>query len=208
MKIEFKNNTCFSNIPDILIRKDNGALKIFYGSNGDLYIDIYGSYNLDGNGNYTADFYIDKNEKGYEYFEILINNIINCNVLNVSEIELMLCSDQDQVKELLNSNKAYKEKLKSSDVYHRLVQDTTITWYSDNIYDDKANKMTIEKNNNKIKLTFTDNPEDPTFGFGIRISNSGSKYDPFNLCFMMLFNQLCSLNQVDKQKTLVPKKIN
>ena len=34
----------------------------------------------------------------------------------------------------------------------------------------------IEKKDNEIILTFTDNPDDSTFGFGIRICNSGSKY--------------------------------
>lgn len=42
------------------------------------------------------------------------------------------------------------------------------------IYSEKANKLKIEKKDNKIILTFTDNPDDPTFGFGIRICNSGS----------------------------------
>ena len=97
------------------------------------------------------------------------------------------------------------ELLKNNGVYNRLVQDSAIIWYSDNIYDEKANKLKIEKKDDKIILTFTDNPDDPTFGFGIRICNSGSKYEPFNLCFMNLFNQLQVLNRQEEQKKLVLK---
>lgn len=100
---------------------------------------------------------------------------------------------------MLNSSQLYNERLKSSYAYNSLVQDSTIIWYSDNIYDEKANKLSIEKIDDEIILTFIENPDDPTFGFGIRICNSGSKYDPFNICFMNLFNQLQQLNKRDKQ---------
>lgn len=37
------------------------------------------------------------------------------------------------------------ELLKNNGVYNRLVQDSAIIWYNDNIYDEKANKLKIEK---------------------------------------------------------------
>ena len=44
MTVEFKNNDCFNKVKDILIRDENKLLKIFYGSNFDLYIDILNPY--------------------------------------------------------------------------------------------------------------------------------------------------------------------
>lgn len=207
MTVEFKNNNCFSEIKDILIRDEKNLLKIFYGANGDLYIDIFGDHNTDENGYYIATFSISQNEEIYYYFESLIDNIINCKVLDVSDIELELCSTKEQMNELLNSSQLDNETLKNSDVYNKLVQDSVIVWYSDNIYEEKANKIRIEKKNDKIILTFTDNPDDPTFGFGIRICNSGSRYDPFNVCFMNLFNQLQTLSKINGKKKLVRKKL-
>ena len=195
MIVEFKNNNYFDKVKDILIRDKKKLLKIFYGSNLDLYIDIFGDYNIDENGRYNAIFSINKNQEIYQYFENLIDNIIKCKVFDTSDIKLEICDTKEQMNELLKNN----------GVYNRLVQDSAIIWYSDNIYDEKANKLKIEKKDDKIILTFTDNPDDPTFGFGIRICNSGSKYDPFNLCFMNLFNQLQALNKQEEQKKLVLK---
>lgn len=195
MIVEFKNNNYFDKVKDILIRDNKKLLKIFYGSNLDLYIDIFGDCNIDENGQYNAIFSINKNQEIYQYFENLIDNIIKCRVFDTSDIKLEICDTKEQMNELLKNN----------GVYNRLVQDSAIIWYSDNIYDEKANKLKIEKKDDKIILTFTDNPDDPTFGFGIRICNSGSKYDPFNLCFMNLFNQLQVLNKQEEQKKLVLK---
>lgn len=209
MTIEFKDNDCFSKTKNILIKDGKKTLKIFYGANDDLYIDIFGEHNLDEYGNYTATFSINKSQEVYHYFESLIDNIIKCNVFEVSDTELEICNTQGQTNKLLNFSQLSNEILKSSYAYNSLVQDSTIIWYSDNIYDEKANKLSIEKNDNNIMLTFVDNPDDPTFGFGIRICNSGSKYDPFNICFMNLFNQLQALNKEEKQEkdpTLVKKK--
>ena len=85
------------------------------------------------------------------------------------------------------------------------MQTSTITWYSDNIYDERANILRITKSANNITLNFTDNPDDPAFGFSIRICNSGSKYDPFNICFMKLFNELQILSSKTNQMKLVRK---
>ena len=207
MTVEFKNNDYFSKIKDILIRDGKKLLKLFYGSNGDLYIDIFGEHNIDKNGRYTATFSMNQNQEIYWHFESLIDNIIKCKVFDVSDIELEIYNTKEQINELLNSGQLYNEVLKNNDVYNRLIQDSAIIWYSDNIYDEKANKLKIEKNDDEIILTFIDNPDDPTFGFGIRICNSGSKYDPFNLCFMNLFNQLQTLNKKDEQKKLLRKKL-
>jgi len=207
MKIEFKGNDYLNKVKDVLIRDGKKLLKIFYGANGDLYIDIFGDYNIDENGYYTANFSINQKEEIYSYFEGLIDNIIGCKIFDISDVELDLCNSKEQKNELLDSSQLYNEVLKNNDVYNRLVKDSGIIWYSDNIYDEKANKLIIEKEDDKIILTFVDNPDDPTFGFGIRICNSGSKYDPFNVCFMNLFNQLQNLNKRDEQNKLVRKKL-
>lgn len=74
-----------------------------------------------------------------------MDNIINCKIFSVSDIELELCNNEQEMQELLNHSKLNNEKLKQTDTYSKLVQDSSITWYSDNIYDEKANKMIIEK---------------------------------------------------------------
>lgn len=89
------------------------------------------------------------------------------------------------------------EKLYTSIINHEnkeelenLLDETTVKWYSDEIYDEKANLMMMRKEKDKIVFTFVRNPDDPTFGFGIRICNSGSKYDPINLKYMDFYNSM------------------
>lgn len=205
MTIEFKNSNFFSKAKDIFIRDDKNTLKIFYGANGDLYLDIFGSRKVDENWLYTATLLVSEEEEVYKYFETLIDDIINCNVLDTSEIELQTCDNEIEKEKLLNSVQSQNAAIKNSDTYKSLVQTSTITWYSDNIYDERANILRITKSANNITLNFTDNPDDPAFGFSIRICNSGSKYDPFNICFMKLFNELQILSNKTNQMKLVRK---
>jgi len=203
MVVEFKDNNCFSGVKDIFIRDGKKLLKIFYGANGDLYFDIFGSRNEDENGLCTATFNIKAHEDVFPHFEQLVNSIIGCEVFDMVDIELEFCDFDNDVKDELNSVQKRNENLKTKQIYKRLVHNNTIIWYSDNIYDESANILQIERNCEEIKLTFIDNPDDPTFGFGIRICNSGSKYDPFNICFMNLFNQLQLLGKDNSIRKLV-----
>jgi len=61
MEINLRDNGVFPNVKDILIRKDNKTLKIFYGGNGDLYFDIFGSIEMHDD-DITANFEIDKKD--------------------------------------------------------------------------------------------------------------------------------------------------
>lgn len=198
MILEIKDNNIYKSLKDIYIRENEKLLKIFYGGTGDLYFDIYGIHRITQNGINSATFCIDKNTALYPYFEELVNNIQNCNIYELNKLKLCEPDKEKERAEL-------QEKLKNSSNYNRLVHHDSIQWYSDSIYDEKANLLKLEKNKQGILLTFIDNPEDPTFGFGIRICNSGSKYDPFNICFMNLFHQLQELVKSDRQEK--PKKL-
>jgi len=200
MVVEFKDNNCFSGVKDVFIRDGKKLLKIFYGANGDLYFDIFGSRNKDENCLCTATFSIGQNEEIYQYFEQLVNSIVGCQVFDMSEIELELCDSDNSITDEINSVQKRNENLKTKQAYKKLVHNDIVIWYSDNIYDESAK---IERDCEEIKLTFIDNPDDPSFGFGIRICNSSSKYDPFNICFMNLFNQLQLLVKDDSIKKLV-----
>ncbi len=202
MIVEFKDSNCLSGVKDVFIRDGKKLLKIFLGANGDLYFNVFGSRNQDENGLYISTFCIKENEEIYQYFEQLFSSIMDCKVFNTSKNEFEFCNSDKGIDEI-GSVQKINVHLKMEESYKTLVHDNTIVWYSDNIYDESANILRIERDDEEIKLTFIDNPEDPSFGFGIRICNSGSKYDPFNICFMNLFNQLQLLAKETLAKTLV-----
>ncbi len=193
MVVEFKNNYIDSNLKDVYIRQDGKTLKIFFGGNGDLYFDIFGSFNYN-EGIRTSSFCINSNTDIYNYFNEFFNDVLNCKIYNNNDLEyFQTCT-----------NIELNRKLKIEDANSKLVKNEVIEWYSDSIYDEKANLLKIEKDNDKIIFTFFDNPDDPVFGFGIRICNFGSKYDPFNICFMNLYNKFQKLAKEEqyKRKTL------
>ena len=82
----------------------------------------------------------------------------------------------------------------------KLFKDNIITWYSDEIYDERANRLKIEKLEEGIKLSFLNNEEDPSKGFEIRISNGASKYFPFNMYFMHMYSDIQELAKIKEKQ--------
>lgn len=185
MVLELKQNNYFPNLKDIFLRKDNQLLKIFYGGNDDLYFDILGQRSINSDGKSSASFCIEPGDEVYADFVKLVNDIVLCNVYD----ELELFDSPGEIRKTDKNTVQWNQKLKDDWNYVRLVQEGSVYWYSDSIYDEKANLLKIDTNDEKITLSFVDNREDPIFGFGVQICNSGSKYNPFNLCFMKLFNE-------------------
>ena len=132
MEVEFKENNWFNGVKDIFIRDEKKLLKIFYGANGDLYFDIFGSLNKNENNLYTATFSIKKSEMIYSYFEQLVNDIISCKVFEPCEVR-----DAERKNEYLKTKQANK----------KLVDNDTIIWYSDNIYDESEDKLSKQNMN-------------------------------------------------------------
>lgn len=172
MQLELKDSPFWGDkIKDVFIKSDKNTLKIMYGGTDDLYMDIFGEYSVDENGNDSASFVINKNDEVYSHFETLYNNIVSA---KIGEWQ----------------SPRFNAMLKFSGAYNDLVKPDGIYFYSDNIYNEKANLLKITKDEQKISLNFVSNKEDPAWGFSIRICNSGSKYTPFNVCFMTLYNNL------------------
>lgn len=97
------------------------------------------------------------------------------------------------------------EKDKNKD---KLFERNILTWYSDEIYDERANKFSIEKLDEGIKLTFFNNPHDPNRGFGVRISNSGSKYAPLNKHFFNMYKEFQMLSKKEKAEIDIEDKLH
>ncbi len=108
MVVEFKDNNCFCGVKDIFIRDSKKLLKIFYGANGDLDFDIFGSCNKNENGLRAAIPNIKQHEEVYQYFEQFVNCIIGCEVFDMSDIELEFCDFDNDVTNELNSTQKKK----------------------------------------------------------------------------------------------------
>lgn len=203
MLIEYKDNPLFScpfynSVKNIFLRKDGKSLKIMYVDNGNLYLDIYGERVINEDGLATASFEIEESDECYDLFLRLVCDIRNAQVFEVDSVELELCFTEEEKSKKKEMTERSNKELMNKSSYQRLVNEDKIIWYSDSIYDEKANCLGIKQEANKIILEFIDNPDDPDFGFSIRIDNHGSKYDPFNVCFMRLYNSFQELNKGKK----------
>ena len=85
----------------------------------------------------------------------------------------------------------------------KLFNEGIITWYSDDYKVDKANSFSIEKIDENYKVTFKRNINNELNDLSIRIFNSGSRYSPYNFCFMRMYNKLVNYDyQIDMGEIL------
>lgn len=206
---------------DIALITEENEFKIMFGGNGDLYWvlrripkPVEYDEELDAEGicqepeiedEIYNSFYISKeNPLIYKLFDELYSDVMNCNIFQITEIEREMYSEnelKDRELELadLNEWNKYKRDL--------LVEDDKIKWHSDEQMFEYANIVTISKQAEGYLLEFAvpEQPEEEIiyrlpYTISIRFRNSGSTYDPFNVIFMRMYQELRKYDQeVEKQ---------
>ena len=159
---------------DIKLIDGSKNLTIMYGGNGDLYWSLVNDDWVSFYEGITDNFDITK--ENYEVYKSFESLILYLKATSIRE-------------ELTNYNKLYD------------VKSNEVTWISDKLIEEVANEVTISKQSEVIRLSFKTKPwvwgyDRNYFEFGmisIRFRNSGSRYRPFNLIFMNLFNELQKL---------------
>ena len=190
---------------DIVLIQDNLKLKIELGFNGDLYWYIQYSEKQEN----KVTFEISKKESEmYNIFSELYEIIKNREIYKVNSYELEFCETEEEKKELYERKRNLNENASVYINYNLLFQDKTISWHSDSTIYDEANIVNISKTEEKIILEFILYNKDMADEDSIRFSNSGSRYKPFNLVFMEMFQKLQQINlSYNKQEESKQKKI-
>jgi len=159
---------------------NNKQFIISFQNNLDLYFSLV---NFDN----EPYFIIDKsNSVLYQLFDKLYNDVKNCNIF-----------DNDK----LNKFELHRYE------YKKLFNNDIIEWKSDDYHDEIAQSFKIIKEEDFFKIEFTPLIENTNIDYfiepqlknwiSVRIRNSGSKYNPFNIIFMKLYNSLCDLDEMD-----------
>ncbi len=175
----------------IFIEEDNSYLSILYGGNLDLYWSIHSNKRTLENDSKADTFTITKeNYKLYNLFENLYNDIKEINLFEDFE------EDKDRYRVYNRSN--YQELFDE--------ENKTITWYSDETAHEVANYLKIKKETDCFIINFNiqENIEgydsdfnSSLYDISIRFSNSGSRYDPFNIIFMRMYERLKKIDDVN-----------
>ena len=197
---------------NIFLEEGDKYLGFTYGGNEDLYWSIH---NKKGNydNNPQDSFIITKENYGaYHLFEKLYSDIENIHIFEYAEDEILESLDDDEKDEYLmqKAKEEEEEKPKYRDHnyanYNELFnpEAKTITWYSDETSNKVANILKIRKEKDTFVIEFTIQPpkegyrEDfhSAFYIPIRISNSGSRYNLFNIVFMRMYEKLKKVDDV------------
>ena len=164
------------------ITTENGSFDIMFGGNLDLYWYYWPEENYK-DWPLAKTFTISKeNYFIYQKLDELYKNI---------KEQKPYQSKDENVSTVFDSSKLINESPRSQYSYKNLFQNGIIKWYSDDAPLEEASMLEIKSQEDKYIITFHQGKED--FGFptySIRFRNSGSRYEPYNLAFMNMYNSL------------------
>jgi len=159
------------------IQTDDGVFEISFQNNLDLYW-RYINKDCILNLPKEKEFYITKeNYVLYSLFEELYNNIKEYKPFG-------------SLNEELNAHYQYLKNTPERNLF----KDNKVDWHSDDFVYENASRLLIEKIDDYFKVTFIKSKKQHDDGilmtYSIRISNSGSRYHPYNIAFMNMYNKL------------------
>lgn len=171
------------------IYQDDKIFDISFEGNLDLY---FGIRNKNGLKDKEKIIITNENMILYSLFDELYENIKNCNIFTPNEMDLLLCDSEKEINDVYLRFQERNEYIK--DVYLKnIFIDDKIVFVSDNseyLELEKSNGFIIEKQDDNYILEFNLNDKRNMYNESIRIRNSRSRYNPFNICFMNLYKKL------------------
>ncbi|MDD3341697.1 MAG: hypothetical protein PHN72_05885 [Bacilli bacterium] len=175
-----------------IIENCENAFVISFGGNGDLYwYQRCSNKSNDSKELSCKSFIIDKeNYFLFSLVETLYNDVKDCKVFEMDEAN-------DQLKRHQEDNK------------ERLFKEGTIEWHCDDSNYDEASVLKIEKKEEAFLITMEKSKVENTYA--VRIRNRRSRYNPFNILFMKMYEQLIQYDndyqQIHMEEYLYQKKL-
>ena len=174
---------------NICFEENDKKLEILFGGNGDLYWIIRSKVEANNHS-----FIITKeNYEVYELFNKLFFDIENINIFD---------------KDYTNADKDYYRETNHHNYNELYSKDSNeITWYSDETNYEVANILKIKKVTDSFVINFytqeNKNEYDKDFNsphhIVIRFRNSGSRYKPFNVIFMRMYNDMNNITDINDE---------
>ena len=204
MKLTKENND-FG--PRIFLTENDKDLGFVYGGNLDLYWTLHSS-NVEKDNSFTI------TKENYELYRLFVELFYDLDTINIFDEEIPFYLDtEEEIREYLVRHQKYVEESKkryrlyNHSNYNELYnpESKTITWYSDETNHNVANYLKIKQEKDTFKIEFFtqknkdgyDDDFKSNYYIPIRFRNSGSSYDPFNMLFMKMYNNLTKLDDVN-----------
>lgn len=163
---------------------DDGSLRISFEGN----LDLYWSYD------YRETM---QNTEDYKKFKITKENYY---VYSAFERLYRAIKEGKPYQNSLIDDLELKNKKIRVHGNRKLYEDKRIVWYSDDFaYANNASAIYIEKYRDYYLVTIRKSKEEAESGtyfktYSVRIRNSGSRYEPYNITFMSLYQELKQYN--------------
>lgn len=194
---------------DVLIYDADKYLMICFGGTLDLYWSIHDKEISD-----SKEFFITKENYGvYKLFEKLFDDIDNINIYDEGDDNPLYIENEEEREEYIEEQRRQHEedkklyRLYNKSNYNELFdsENRIITWYSDETAHEVANILKIKKEKDRFVIEFKIQPHiegfDEDFHSGyyipIRFRNSGSTYNPFNIVFMKMYNDMVNIDDIN-----------
>lgn len=131
----------------------------------------------------------------YSIFDKLFEDVKNCNIYYMDDDENLELEDDD-IFSVCNREELNNElRIREESNPRRLFKNNKVEWHSDDYDYDETSVLTIEKLEEEIEIVFNKGRTDVIpETFAIRICNSGSRHQPFNVLFMHLYHKLIEYN--------------
>lgn len=172
----------------------DGTFEISFQNN----LDLYWGYDYESNiltEPNTKEFFITKeNYQIYTLFEELYNSIKNSNPYSgYTFITPISYYHKDYERD---ERERDEREVPENPHPNYLYKDDIITWCSDDFSSmEKASNFQIEQIEDSFKITFKKSEIQREYGmyfptYSVRIRNSGSRYNPYNIAFMKMYQDL------------------
>ena len=181
--------------PTFTIVTETGSFEIYYGGNLDLYWEYYYRGSIQTT---TSEKIIITRENYFLFalFNELYNDIKNTNLFVLDSSDFLYSSyitNADLKKEKERIRKLnQREKDKSFYNAKRLFKNGAIEWHSvESTYED-GSILTIKPCEEGYEVSFekSKETEDSFLTYAVRIRNSGSRYEYYNIPFMRMYQEL------------------
>jgi hypothetical protein len=197
-----------------IISTDEGEFEISFAGNLDLYWrNIYCGNLLEESDSKV--FTITKeNYYLYSLFHELYENVKNCNVFTLDELDINFCESEEEIEVKKLEKEKRNNDLREAEKYNRerLFRNGIIEWHCDDFSYEDSSVVKIKKEEETFVVIFEKSKNNDLYlTYSIRFRNSGSRYEPFNQIFMRIYNKLINYDyenhQVHIEEYLYQKKL-
>lgn len=210
MKIIKKENDFGTNV---IFDEIKNRLVYSFGGNLDLYWSLYIKDGYENDFDSRSFIITKENYEVYRLFESLFYDIENINLFD-EEIPFYIETDEEKQEYLEEYRKKIEEdkkryRLYNFSNYNELfnLENRTIIWYSDETNKKLANFLTIKDEKDYFKIDFHiqqsiegyDEDFHNKYYIPVRFRNSGSSYDPFNILFMRMYNNMKEIGDAKEE---------